>query len=641
MQKTCSNFTNILKILAIVSFIAISFFVFKSTSNAETGINRQINFQGKLVNTDGTNVANANYTIVFSFYGFDSGSTAVWTESQSIAVTDGIFQAALGSVTPIPASFNFNWDGLYLGIKVGADNEMEPRIRISAVPFAFNAEKVAGLTVQDENGVGSTSGILKIPNGKTIAFAGATSFGAGTTGLITLGSNTDTLAFTTSGATSVALPTGGTLLTNTIAAVQTITSTQTSGTILGITDSTALAGAIKGAVITLSGANAQDQTGLEFNLSNATGTNLNDIVGTGSTWKVSKGGALTVTSCLGCGAVGSTNNWGIVEGLLFNGNLTTDFAIGGSSTDSAQFSISGISNNQAIASLSGNLIVMPNNGWGGMVGIGTTNPGANLEVLGTDTSVASVSAITSGNGLTFTANGGAVIQSLINGTLTIGGDTTGNIVFSPNNGSGIVTIGSTTNGLVFDVTNGGPTYYGNSRPTKTIVLSPEYSGATLTASGSAATDGSMTSDNSLNAGGVGWKNYYQWSSTNASVQDYTVAVRATLPSDFDSWQTGACPGTACALEIAYQTGVSGITNNNVSAWIDNAESTPAQTICSITPYSSTTWSSFGCTSTNLATSPGITTAGSTAIILIRLQANSTASALARVGDITLRYYAKF
>jgi hypothetical protein len=44
------------------------------------------------------------------------------------------------------------------------------------------------------------------------------------------------------------------------------------------------------------------------------------------------------------------------------------------------FSYTGIETGHTIASASGNLIVMPNNGWGGHVGIGTTNPAYPLQV---------------------------------------------------------------------------------------------------------------------------------------------------------------------------------------------------------------------------------------------------------------------
>jgi len=54
-------------------------------------------------------------------------------------------------------------------------------------------------------------------------------------------------------------------------------------------------------------------------------------------------------------------------------------------------------------------------------------------------------------------------------------------------------IGSSGNTFTFDPTSG-PLFAGTARPTKTIVLSPEYPGAILTASGSATITGSMTSD---------------------------------------------------------------------------------------------------------------------------------------------------
>ena len=373
MLKVQFNFKHFFVILAITSFLLSSFFVFYSKTFAATGINRTINFQGKLVNNPAaTNVADTTYTVVFTLYNNPTAGqgTALWTETQTVTTVDGIFRVALGSVTPLPANFNFNWDGLYLGIKVNSDSEMTPRVQMAAVPFAFNAEKVAGLTVQDTSGNASTSGTLQVANAKTVSFGGAFSTTAG-----------NDVAFTTGGTTTLTLPTTGTLLTNTTTANQTITSTQTTGTVLGVTDSTGLTGAITGMAITLSGTGVQDQTGLSFNLSGASGTNLNDIVGTGSSWKISKGGALTVASCSGCGG-GGTNFWGSVGGLNYPLDTRSDLAIGATSTTSALFSFTGIKTGLTIASASGSLIIMPNNGWG-QVGIGTTTPITALDVKGT------------------------------------------------------------------------------------------------------------------------------------------------------------------------------------------------------------------------------------------------------------------
>lgn len=130
-------------LLAVSSFVAL----FAMPAHTYAAINPQINFQGKLTNTDGTNVTNGTYSIVFSIYTVSSGGSNIWTETQpSVTVTDGIFQVSLGSVTSLPGSVDFNSSSLYLGVKVGADVEMTPRIQFTASPYAFNANQVGGLT---------------------------------------------------------------------------------------------------------------------------------------------------------------------------------------------------------------------------------------------------------------------------------------------------------------------------------------------------------------------------------------------------------------------------------------------------------------------------------------------------------------
>lgn len=123
--------------------------------NASAAINPQISFQGKLTNSDGTNVANGNYSIRFRLYNdpsLDAANACVansckWEETQgTVSVTDGIFQVNLGSSTALPGSVDFNSGSIYLGVKVGADVEMSPRILFTASPYAFNSDKLNGLS---------------------------------------------------------------------------------------------------------------------------------------------------------------------------------------------------------------------------------------------------------------------------------------------------------------------------------------------------------------------------------------------------------------------------------------------------------------------------------------------------------------
>lgn len=117
-------------------------------AQAATGINAQLPFQGRLTTSSGATVSDGSYDVVFKLYSVSSGGTADWTESHTgvnqVTVTNGIFSTLLGSVTAL--SSNFNTDTWYLGITVGADAEMTPRIRLGAAPYALNADLLDGIS---------------------------------------------------------------------------------------------------------------------------------------------------------------------------------------------------------------------------------------------------------------------------------------------------------------------------------------------------------------------------------------------------------------------------------------------------------------------------------------------------------------
>jgi|GEM_PF-4918074 len=144
----CSIKTLVRHILAVIIVALLAFGTSYSVSStyAAAGINQTINFQGKLVNSSGLNVADGNYDITFYLYAASSGGSALWTEvwntgTAQVPVQDGVFRVALGTHSVL-TSFNFNDDSLYLAVKVGADPEMTPRIRFTSVPYAFVAKTV-------------------------------------------------------------------------------------------------------------------------------------------------------------------------------------------------------------------------------------------------------------------------------------------------------------------------------------------------------------------------------------------------------------------------------------------------------------------------------------------------------------------
>lgn len=135
-------------VLSLLFGVALCVFMgqfFAQPVQAAPGINRQVNFQGKVTNPDGTNVVNGSYSFTFSIYSVSSGGSAIWTETKNLTVTDGIFQTQLGDTTSLPGSVNFNDDSIYLGINFNSDGEMTPRVRFTAAPYAFNSEQLGGI----------------------------------------------------------------------------------------------------------------------------------------------------------------------------------------------------------------------------------------------------------------------------------------------------------------------------------------------------------------------------------------------------------------------------------------------------------------------------------------------------------------
>jgi hypothetical protein len=78
--------------------------------------------------------------------------TPIWTETYAaLEVEDGLFTVYLGSVTPLAFEDLIQAAGLWLGVKVGTDSEMD-RISLGTVPFAMEAyqcQSVGGLQEGD------------------------------------------------------------------------------------------------------------------------------------------------------------------------------------------------------------------------------------------------------------------------------------------------------------------------------------------------------------------------------------------------------------------------------------------------------------------------------------------------------------
>ncbi|MBN2170409.1 MAG: hypothetical protein JW819_03690, partial [Candidatus Krumholzibacteriota bacterium] len=122
----------------------ISMVLLLLAASAGAAIPRMINYQGILTDADGS-PSSGTFDLRFSIYPSDfPGDLPCWTElHEDVEVNGGLFNVILGGLTPIPAGlFNTGGDDSerWIGIKVEGDPEITPRMRITSVPWALNAD---------------------------------------------------------------------------------------------------------------------------------------------------------------------------------------------------------------------------------------------------------------------------------------------------------------------------------------------------------------------------------------------------------------------------------------------------------------------------------------------------------------------
>ena len=106
---------------------------------------QKINYQGFLSSNTGVPVNSSSLPapLQLTFKLYDANGALLWTEVQSnVSVTNGVFNVALGSVTPFssatPSPLLFD-KPYFLGVQVNNDPEMTPRQPLAASPYALRA----------------------------------------------------------------------------------------------------------------------------------------------------------------------------------------------------------------------------------------------------------------------------------------------------------------------------------------------------------------------------------------------------------------------------------------------------------------------------------------------------------------------
>jgi hypothetical protein len=131
----------------ILFFILIPGLLFYS-SKIFAQVPRIINYQGVLLGSNEQPVPEGNYKLTFSFY--TENGTQLWTEVHDpVFIAGGTFHVHLGIFQPLDLPFN---EAYFLGIKVGNDPELQPRMLLTSAAYSFNAdnaEKVGGIKASE------------------------------------------------------------------------------------------------------------------------------------------------------------------------------------------------------------------------------------------------------------------------------------------------------------------------------------------------------------------------------------------------------------------------------------------------------------------------------------------------------------
>lgn len=112
-----------------------------------------ISYQGQLTDSE-NNPITGLYAMEFRIYDVASEGTALWsemwTDDHKVEVTGGLFNVLLGSINYSLSESIAGYTELYLGIKVGEDSEMVPRVQLSSVPFSMQAMTVPDGSITTE-----------------------------------------------------------------------------------------------------------------------------------------------------------------------------------------------------------------------------------------------------------------------------------------------------------------------------------------------------------------------------------------------------------------------------------------------------------------------------------------------------------
>jgi len=116
-----------------------------------------VSFQGRLANPDGVAVPDGAYDMIFKFYNAATNGTLLVTDrhlgpANAVALSRGLYTVRLGGGEMIAGSESNLWSvflnhpEVYVGMCVGSEPELSPRLPLTRAPYAVRAEDALALS---------------------------------------------------------------------------------------------------------------------------------------------------------------------------------------------------------------------------------------------------------------------------------------------------------------------------------------------------------------------------------------------------------------------------------------------------------------------------------------------------------------
>nr|MBN1164584.1 hypothetical protein [Candidatus Krumholzibacteriota bacterium] len=141
------------------------------TPSATPQVPRTLHYQGVLTDVGGVAVTDGSYSLPFRIYGSEVGALALWTETNSVTVSKGIFNVTLGESVSLNLTFD---QQCWIGISVEGETELSPRVPLASSAYSLNAFCVRGANLIPASG---SVGIGTLAPAETLDVAGGIRLG--------------------------------------------------------------------------------------------------------------------------------------------------------------------------------------------------------------------------------------------------------------------------------------------------------------------------------------------------------------------------------------------------------------------------------------------------------------------------------